>query len=193
MTTPRPDPYQAYLTRADTLFAGGDVVQAGQIWQAILKRDPAHQAARAGLLRVKAHFEAQEVRPDVERLLREGCTLFDMGQYEDARRKWEQILAAEPGHKLAFAYANDARRELGMPSLPPPLPGPDASAPSTASQAWAADAVPEEDALPAADRLVRDGIQIYDMGMTEEAVAKGERALELHPGHRDAAEYLRMA
>ena len=46
------DPFQAHLLRAASLFEAGDVVQAGQIWQAILKRDPTHQAARAGLYQV---------------------------------------------------------------------------------------------------------------------------------------------
>ena len=175
---PVPDPFQAHLDRATSLFEAGDVVQAWQIWQAILKRDPASQAARAGLFRVKQFFDQREGAEDSERLLHEGCTLFDMGQVADALQKWERILEADPNHHLAFAYANDARRQLGLAPLEAP-----GGAPAQAREAPRADA----------GQLVREGVQIYDMGMVEEAVAKWRRALELDPQHQDAQAYLEMA
>jgi len=172
-----PDPFQAHLNRAQALFEAGDVTQAGQIWQAIVKREPAHQVALEGLYRVKRHFEQRQEADDNERLLHEGCTLFDMGQVQDALDKWERILATEPGHKLAFAYANDARRDLGLA----PLPG--------AEPAADAEAAPLADA----DQLVREGVQLFDMGMAPEAMTKWRRALELDPTHGDAPKYLEMA
>jgi tetratricopeptide (TPR) repeat protein len=60
MPTP-PDPFLPYLNRAEALFRNGDVVPAGQIWQAILKRNPGHAAARAGLLRVKAFLDQRNL------------------------------------------------------------------------------------------------------------------------------------
>jgi tetratricopeptide (TPR) repeat protein len=176
--SPLPDPFQSHLNRAASLFEAGDVVQAGQIWQAILKRDPAHQAALAGLYQVKVFFEQKNGAGDSDRLLHEGCTLFDMGQVRDALQKWERILATEPRHKLALAYANDARRDLGLP----PLPAPRDPAPAA-----------EEAPRAGADQLVLEGVQLFDMGMPEEAVAKWQRALELNPQHPDAPGYLRMA
>jgi len=180
------DPFQAHLTRATTLFEAGDVMQAGQIWQAILKRKPEHRAAREGLYRVKlaleqrqAQKQAQEQAPvDCERLLREGCTLFDLGQTQDALQKWERILAIEPKHRLALAYANDARRDLGMALLPVPR-----------EEAEAAPVLSVADV----DQLVREGVQLYDMGMAEEAMVKWNRALELNPEHKDAPKYLELA
>jgi len=205
-----PDPFQPHLNRASSLFEQGEVVQAGQIWQAILKRNPAHRAARAGLYQVKLALERRNAPPnpqDDERLLQEGCTLFDMGQVEDALRKWEQILAANPRHALAFAYANDARRELGRrplperdPAGPTPAPGPEALRPEPS--AWPEPTVQPEPAVqpvPAggdaagAAQQVLEGVQLYDMGMTEEAMVKWERALELDPNQRDAPAYLGMA
>ncbi|MBP1628928.1 MAG: hypothetical protein H6Q00_3403, partial [Holophagaceae bacterium] len=53
------DPYESYLQRADQLFQAGEVVQAGQIWQAILKRVPGHERAQAGLYQVKLHFDSR--------------------------------------------------------------------------------------------------------------------------------------
>jgi tetratricopeptide (TPR) repeat protein len=158
------------------LFEAGEVVQAGQIWQAILKRDPAHQAARAGLYRVKLALDQKNGAWNNERLLQEGCALYDLGRTEDALGKWEQVLAADPGHKLAAAYANDARRDLGLDPL-------------RHSQAEAApEAAPMD-----VDQLVHEGVQLYDLGMAEEAKVKWRRALELQPGHQDAREYLEMA
>ena len=278
---PAPDPYQPYLLEADGLFEGGNVVKAGQIWQAILKRDPNHREARAGLYKVKVYFDARatqdglgpegpqakpepvrdpalvlergcalydegrrdeavaaweevltldpgnalakgylegarrqmaanpartgsfaagdpapEAAPEpasapaqadgetLERLLRDGCTLFDMGQAEDALRKWEQILALDPNHALALAYAEDARRELGLGAGEvlgaAPAPAAPVQAPAKAS-------------LEQVDRLVHDGVQLYDLGMTEEAMVNWRRALDLDPEHQDAAGYLRMA
>ena len=108
------DPFETYLQRAEALFLAGDIVQAGQIWQAILKRRPGHQIARAGLYKVKLHFDARATQgglagqtpvqessdartaqgappkpqePDVTRLLEQGCILYDAGHVEDALAK----------------------------------------------------------------------------------------------------------
>ena len=185
------DPFQTHLDRAASLFESGDVVQAGQIWQAILKRDPGHAAARAGLYRVKQFFDQKDLTAANEVLLQEGCTLFDMGQTREAMEKWERILATDPRHKLALAYANDARRELGLP----PLGAPPASAEAVPEPPPPppAPAMESESPLETAERLVMEGVQIYDMGMSEEAMAKWERALDLNPQHKDAAAYLAMA
>jgi tetratricopeptide (TPR) repeat protein len=211
MTTPA-DPFQSHLDRADALFQAGDVVQAGQIWQAILKRRPDHAAARAGLLRVKQFFDQQDLTSANDALLQEGCTLYDMGEIHEALATWGRILKNDPGHRLALAYANDARRELGLPSLPvapepppaAPFPAPAASRPARpepepdpepAPPPPPAAAPPPFEANPRerAEELVQEGVQIFDMGMVEEAIAKWERALELNPGHKDAPVYLTMA
>jgi tetratricopeptide (TPR) repeat protein len=118
------------------------------------------------------------VEPD--RLLIEGCTLYDMGQVPDALRKWEQVLALDPTHSLALGYANGARRELGLPPL-------QASAP----------AAPAEEPAPAAEedvaKLLREAVQLYDMGLTEEAISKWEHVLVLEPHREEIHAYLREA
>ncbi|WP_306598375.1 hypothetical protein [Geothrix sp. 21YS21S-2] len=269
-------PFEPYLHQAKALFDAGDIVKAGQIWQAILKRDPASEEARAGLYKVKAHFDARATQdglraapepepnrqtltppsPEVnslldagcalydaglvakavttwelalrqdpdnalakgyldgarrkleteaapaaapeapppppppedetDKLLRDGCTLYDMGQVEDALKKWERILASDPHNTLALAYANDARRDLGLaPVAGGARPSP---APAASREARA-----EDGETSRADQLVRDGVQIYDMGMADEAMEKWRQALALEPAHRDAIGYLEMA
>jgi tetratricopeptide (TPR) repeat protein len=205
------DPYRPHLNRAAELFKAGDVVQAGQIWQAVLKREPANPEARAGLYQVKLFLERRNAGQDNaeanEKLLREGCTLYDMGEVQGALQKWELILATDPGHRLAQAYANDARKELGLPALaapgaalasgadrpgPPPEPARKAAPPPPEAGTGSAD---QEAPDPAeqVDRLVREGSQLFDMGMTEEAVAKWDRALVIQPDNQDAAAYLQVA
>lgn len=294
------DPFASYLKRADDLFEAGDIVQAGQIWQAILKKKPDHESARAGLYKVKLYFDARATqgglvgltppvpapapvpveapkppdtditrlleqgctlydaghtedaitkwvqvlakepdnvlakgyisgarrvleqsgpaRPepapapivpatpapkepeppaaptepavDVERLLRDGCTLFDMGQMEDALRKWEEILAHDPGHALARAYVQDARKDLGLAPLeggarPVPAPGRTEAPPAVDAEEGAGD--------ERLEALIRDGVQLYDMGMVHEAQQKWQQVLDQAPGHRDAEAYLAMA
>lgn len=204
------DPFQAHIDHAEALFRAGDVVQAGQIWQAILKRRPDHAAARSGLLRVKQILDRMDLAPANEELLQEGCTQYDMGQVREALATWERILANDPRHRLALAYANDARRELGLPGLPvppeqaqapaapqpcrpAPKPAPAAPGPTPAAPAPTPAAAPREDPRDRAEELVQEGVQIFEMGMVEEAIAKWERALELNPGHQDAPAYVAMA
>ncbi len=250
------DPYAPYLKQAAELFGQGETLKAGQIWQAILKQQPAHVEAREGLLKVKAILDLQkaaaaQVPPpapapapepeptptptpapppptlavvpepepvpeapavhahepeapapepaapalvhsddEIERLLREGCTLFDMGQLEDALKKWDLLIAGAPHHRMARDYANGARRELGLPLLaegdmPAPL------APSAAdSQAAAA---PVADHGEDVDRMLREAVQLYDMGLPEEAISKWEKALALEPHRVEIHRYLEQA
>jgi tetratricopeptide (TPR) repeat protein len=282
---PGNDPYETYLNRAASLFETGDIVQAGQIWQAILKKKPDHEVARAGLYKVKLYFDARATQSgladpkpasapsepqedpqgqdpemvrlleqgctlydaghvqdaiarwlqvlakepdnvlakgymngaqrvleqtrisqaeavvpvpqpppapdvDVERLLRDGCTLFDMGQVEDALRKWEELLAHDPNHALARAYVKDARKDLGLPALEEgaqPLSNP---VHAERPQASSGEQKPPDERLEA---LIRDGVQLYDMGMVQEAMGKWQQVLALSPGHENAEAYLAMA
>lgn len=210
-----PDPYAPYLRQADDLFAQGEIVKAGQIWQAILKQQPGHQEARDRLLALRDRLLAQReaeaaaavpapapapppvpapapepvpepppapassyVGPD--RMVIEGCTLYDLGQVADALQKWEQALALDPGHTLALGYANGARRELGLPPLQD-------SAPTGVQENLAPAA--EEDVA----KLLREAVQLYDMGLTEEAISKWERVLVLEPHREEVRVYLRQA
>lgn len=253
-----PDPYAPYLRQADVLFAQGEIVKAGQIWQAILKQQPTHAEARERLVAVRQHLldlreaqaaaaapptppapppaepeaavepepvaseppppatpvppaiavpspapevSLQSVAPEVvaaapeafaappqvrtgsldpERLLAEGCTLYDMGQLEDALRKWEAVLTLDPAHALARGYANGARRELGLAPLQAPV-------------AEAAVAVEAHDDDEDVDKLLREAVQLYDMGLVEEAISKWERVLAREPHRQEIAGYLRQA
>ncbi|HJW73332.1 MAG TPA: tetratricopeptide repeat protein [Geothrix sp.] len=246
-----PDPYAPYLRQADELFAQGQVVKAGQIWQAILKQQPSHSEARERLLQLKqqllaqreqelvnpaaqaapepepspeppppappalakedvvpspAPVEARSTSPqpespapisvpsdsgepapskageelDPDRLLREGCTLYDMGQLSDALQKWEQVLALDPHHALARSYANGVRREQGLP----PLEESRASAPVEAVPFGADDDL---------NKLLREAVQLFDMGLTEEAISKWERVLVIDPQRHEVEGYLRDA
>ncbi|MBS1767317.1 MAG: tetratricopeptide repeat protein [Acidobacteria bacterium] len=252
-----PDPYARYLQQAEELFANGEVVRAGQIWQAVLKAVPDHGPAREGLLRVKDALDRKQAEeaaaihrratdssveipvlaepstpeqpPSIpaepvgnlaepsratvamplppspapesapapapppapapmdddtqEKLLRDGCTLYDMGQVEDALRKWDQLLAAVPDHAMALQYAQGARRDLGLP-----LDG-------SVSPVAAAHPVTQEIPIygadeESADKLLREGCLLYDMGLPEEAVGKWEQALKLAPHRSDIQSFL---
>jgi tetratricopeptide (TPR) repeat protein len=224
------DPFATYLRQAEDLHAQGQLVKAGQIWQAILKQQPSHQIARECLLRLKQQLlalreqeeasaaaqppaattpvleppaapEARAVPPatktddpvptepppskateasDPERLMAEGCTLYDMGQLPDALKKWEQVLTQNPAHLLARSYASGVRRELGLPPLEA-LVAPEV--------VIATHIAPEEDL----DKLLREAVQLYDMGLVEDAISKWERVLVLEPQRKEVEDYLREA
>ena len=223
-----PDPYARYLQQAEELFSGGEILRAGQIWQAVLKQVPDHAAAREGLQRLKAALDAKaaaqaapaqdfpttalplhrDPEPEApvpvaepapaaqatmdedtqDKLLREGCTLYDMGQMEDALRKWDQLLAAVPDHAMALLYVKDARKELGLPldgSVSPTSPQPV----HHATQEIPLFSADEE----SADKLLREGCLLYDMGLSEEAVGKWEKAIKLAPHRADIQSFLDSA
>jgi tetratricopeptide (TPR) repeat protein len=115
-----------------------------------------------------------------ERLLAEGCTLYDMGQTGDALQKWEQVLALDPDHSLVRGYINGARQELGLPLLQV----------RTAPVPVRVELPPAEEDI---DKLLREAVQLYDMGLTEEAILKWERVLVLEPQRNEIEGYLRQA
>ena len=194
----QPDPYAPHLQKADDLFAQGEVVKAGQIWQAILKQQPSHVEARRHLLEVKEHLQRLQraeadapaapdplpdqeasVGPEPSQLLTDGCTLYDMGQTEDALRKWEQALALDPSLTLARTYAEGARRELGLLgserlSPPPPvtrLPPPPPPPP------------PAQSPTGALDQKLHQAERLLAAGHLEEAAFGFQQALGLDPGN----------
>jgi tetratricopeptide (TPR) repeat protein len=116
----------------------------------------------------------------LDRLVAEGCTLYDMGQSEDALHKWEQALALDPTHALAQSYANGARRELGLG----PLQATSVAGPSKEEAYTAGEDV---------EKLLREAVQLYDMGLAEEAIPKWERVLALEPHRQEVEGFLRMA
>ncbi|MDE3032994.1 MAG: tetratricopeptide repeat protein [Acidobacteriota bacterium] len=228
------DPYASYLRQADDLFTRGDIVKAGQIWQAILKREPGHTLARERLLLVKQRLEVLAAREaprqppapapvpvppapvsnpgaeslpwaepepvpesspapapsaarlEPDRLVIEGCTLYDMGQVEDALRKWTQVLTLDPTHRLAREYANGARRDLGLPPLDAVAVEPWPAAPPAASPQAAGSRPGAEDL----DKLLHEAVQLYDIGLLEDAVSKWERVLALDPDRTEVRAYL---
>ena len=231
------DPFESYLSKAAALFEGGDVVQAGQIWQAILKKSPDHAEARAGLYKVKLYFdaratqdglaseqkkelEAQAATPaptpqiatggstELVRLLEQGCTLYDAGHLQDAITKWEQVLEKDPHNVLAKGYITGAQRILGQPVTEEIGNGEPRSTSALPAELYlgtgAVAAVPTEKETPPPsltpavdkdeiDRLLRDGCTLYDMGQPQDALKKWEQLLAFDPSHELARAYIKDA
>ncbi len=219
------DPFEPYLQQADDLFTQGDVVKAGQIWQAVLKRVPDHAEAKAGLARVKTFFgvratqeEARNTlsqpapapQPSSTTLLDQGTALYDGGQVEEALQVWERLLDQDPHHVLARGYTNMARSLLGLPlrEMPPepPAPPPVAERPSrdTAPRVGGSTLAiggsttdsapmppPERPPEPEDDEtLLRNGCLLFDMGQPEDALLRWERILQRNPSHPQARDYV---
>ncbi len=226
------DPFESYLKKAAVLFEVGDVVQAGQIWQAILKKAPNHAEARAGLYKVKLYFDARATQdgliseakqepvaqpephpappPEVAvpnelvRMLEQGCTLYDAGHFEDAIAKWALVLERDPSNVLAKGYITGAQRALGQPTPETPKqPSPRSTAAlapelylGTGAIPAPAPSAPKEALAPnkdEVDRLLRDGCTLYDMGQPEDALRKWEQLLGIEPEHQLARAYIKDA
>lgn len=232
------DPFESYLKKAVALFEGGDVVQAGQIWQAILKKSPDHAEARAGLYKVKLYFDARATQDglaseqkkelaaqsaaasapapapaggpaEIVRLLEQGCTLYDAGHLEDAIAKWNQVLEKDPHNVLARGYITGAQRVQGLPVQEESGSGEPRSTSALPSDLYLGtgavalpspveQAVPAPPAAPAldkdeVDRLLRDGCTLYDMGQPQDALRKWEQLLTFDPSHELARAYIKDA
>ena len=213
----------ALLEQGCAHYDDGRTAEAVACWEEVQSQDPGNTLARGYLegARRKLEREASNtgalpaLKPQVEagagmapyapptplfgqnldnqeQLLRDGCTLFDMGQVEDALLKWQRILQADPQHQLALAYSNAARKDLGLAPLETaqelrPVPVQDLAEQERAPQ------LPDSACDEPVEKLVHDGVQLYDLGMVEEAMDIWRRALNLDPSHDHAAEYLRMA
>lgn len=266
------DQFAAHLQRAQDLFQAGEVIAAGQIWQAILRKDPTHAGARACLVHVKHWLDERQKagdpvvlaaqnqgpvdidttpstgapgRPaplpssapavtrapepippppvppppmppaevsaplpqvpagdvDIDLLIRQGCTLFDMDQVEDALARWEEVLRVEPGHRLALEYVASARQELArqasrnqqeLPNSGPAIALAEPMPSAVAVQDLGSDTGEGifESRLFA---LLQEGLELYDKGNSEGAMAHWREMLALDPDNEDAKAYLSMA
>jgi tetratricopeptide (TPR) repeat protein len=200
-----------HLEFASRLFGSGEIVKAGQIWQAILKREPSNAEAASGLTRVREAVAegdagrrpaatwslagalgltrgaaaqpppAADFRLDAH--LRDGRSLYDMGDLRGALEAWERALAMDPGHALAASYVLGVRRELGLPAQA------QAPAPPTAAEP----AVPSPPAPRHGDevgRLLESGVKAFEKGHFEKAQRDWERAHALDPENGLAKGYL---
>ncbi len=259
------DPFAAHLQRAQDLFQAGEVIAAGQIWQAVLRKNPTHAGARACLVHVKHWLDERQkagdpvvlaaqnqgavslddlpasgtaaarpapplprVQPpgavtpapvplpppsveseatppeahgegvDIDLLIRQGCTLFDMDQLEDALARWEEVLKVEPNHRLALEYVASARQELARQAArrEPQLPASVAEA-----SRMAAAPVPDLASTDTGEgifegrlfTLLQQGLELYDQGNIDGAMTHWREMLALDPDNEDARAYLSMA
>ncbi len=198
-----PDPYEPHLRQAESLFAQGEIVKAGQIWQAILKQQPTHLEARERLVGVKQHLLAlrdaeiaaiplkapepptrtEESPPffddeDTDKLQREAVQLYDMGLLEDAISKWERVLVLEPHRQEIRTYLQQAQLELGGAGSTPLLhPAPRLTAPGAP-------------ALDPVDIKLRQAEHLLSLQRHEEAAFTFQQALGLSPGDTRALQGL---
>lgn len=185
-----PDPFEPHLRRAEELFGAGDVRQAGQIWQAILKRQPGHAQALQGLVRVKEALQAlpraeapPPSRGELDKLLREASQLWDLGVPEDAIAKWERVLHLDPGNAEAQSFIDMVRREQAEAEAKAAAKA--ARPPESLNQATTA--LPTL-TPPGEDPRLRQGQHQLDLGHFEEALWLFQQLLAEAPGHPQAAE-----
>jgi len=223
-----------HLREASDLFDSGEVVRAGQIWSAILKRDPSNNDAKSGLLKVRdvllmgAGKDASTRKPivetpsasdqtrsaviseipsmagsqpltppvageDIERHLREGCSLYDAGERREALKAWEKVLAIDPEHSQALSYVRGVRKELGLTMSDSARQTPDTSSADEPLQTPISPRQPQSsESLEEVGLLIKRGVQLYETGMFEDALSAWESALALDPDNNLAKGYLMM-
>jgi len=261
------DPFASHLQRAQDLFQAGEVIAAGQIWQAVLRKNPTHAGARACLVHVKHWLDERQkagdpvvlavqsqppvdldalpvakadpgrsapqpasppvasaplaVAPaaedppqppppppteaelpapkeraediDIDLLIRQGCTLFDMDQVEDALARWEEVLKVEPNHRLALEYVASARQELARQAAKPIIALAEPVPPAPIVQELSSEDTGEDFFEARLFSLLQEGLELYDKGNTEAAMARWREMLALDPDNEDAKAYISMA
>jgi tetratricopeptide (TPR) repeat protein len=134
---------------------------------------------------------------DIDLLIRQGCTLFDMDQVEDALARWEEVLTIEPNHPLALEYVASARQELARQAArPEPLlviALAEPVSPPAAVDDLASEDTGEDIFESRLFSLLQQGLQLYDKGNTDGAMARWREMLSLDPDNEDAKAYLSMA
>ena len=139
---------------------------------------------------------AEDEDIDIDLLIRQGCTLFEMDQIEDAVVKWTKVLKVEPNHHLALEYVASARQELARQAAKParsvialaePAP-PSAAVPELASEDTGVGIF--ESRLFS---LLQEGLRLYHNGNTDGAMAHWREMLALDPDNEDARAYLSLA
>ncbi len=134
---------------------------------------------------------AEEI--DIDLLIRQGCTLFDMDQVEDALARWEEVLKIEPNHRLALEYVASARQELARQAAKPDIALAEPVASASPVQELASEDTGEGILEGRLFSLLQEGLQLYDKGNTEGAMAHWREMLALDPDNEDAKAYLSMA
>lgn len=109
---------------------------------------------------------------NVERLIQQGVSLYEIQDYESAVRIWEQALQAEPGNRIVQDYINNVKPLIESDS-PDSDPAPQAASP--------AKKLGKEDLV----RIYNEAMALFKESQFSAAIEKWNLILEVHPNHKE--------
>ncbi len=108
----RADLVSTHRVKAIEHASRGQLQRAIQEWETILSLDPGNLEAKTQIRGLKARLGPPLPRENINRLFRDGLSLFSEEKYKEALGVFDQVLKLDPAHKGASEYRDKAQARL---------------------------------------------------------------------------------
>jgi len=106
------DMVEELVKQGQELIEKQEFPKARELLRTALRVDSSHGVAKTLMGKVNTELRRMEVYPKIQALLSDGETLLKERKYEEARQKFEQVLAIDTQHGQAQEMLETARREM---------------------------------------------------------------------------------
>ncbi len=157
------------LENALNVYKTGDLEGAMAGFNGVLKIDKENQTALEYVNRIgdeiRQKQEDEKNKIKIQTLFNEGVKYYDDGNYDSARKKFEELIDLKPNHGAAREYMAHIAEKI------------------------------EEKEIKAkferSDKLYKEGLELYNKGDLSGAEAKFNESINANPDNKEAIEYLR--
>ena len=95
------------MTRGQQEIEANNILEGIAMFERALKNDPSNEKTRAALKAAR-----DKLKEKVEALFLEGISLYTNDRYQDAIKKWEEVLRLDANHKGALEYKQQADERI---------------------------------------------------------------------------------
>ena len=127
--------------------------------------------------RAESSVSEENQQAQVEKLIQEGVSLYEIQDYENAISVWEKVLAIDPENRIASDYINNVK---------PLVDGQDQPAP-------AVEAAPQKPGKEDLIRIYNEALALYKENKFAEAIDRWNEILRHHPNHKETQQCIEKA
>ncbi len=154
-----------YYRDAQVYLNQKNYIDAITLFEKVLELSPAHNEAKKYLKQTQDLAEKERKQQlELEKLYREGKTLYEKGSYEEALFNFEKILEIEPKHQEVKDLTLQIKER-----------------------------VEDDQRIQHISFFYNQGHEFYKVQKWKEAIACFNRVLEIMPSHRNALQYKKLA
>jgi len=169
-------------------FSKKDYASAKNLWEQVLSIDPNHEKARKGLADLQTRAGKGKKKRSSKEVFAEIKKLYAAKNYTKALSLCELLLEKHPTNKDLQGLKTKLEKRIAAKSEPgrdrPP-------AKSTMYMAGMAEAsVGAEDKAGEVDKLIQEGVGLYEMQDFTAAIKVWKQAIQLDPANRIARDYI---